>query len=318
MRRETIETQLHFASPALKRKLKDLKISSPKVAKKDCQLEKKLSNDKLKVCNDSNIIKESQTINVNTSNSSIEITSIKSLKNNNEGTKPLEQISIQSMPIQQEFHNELIKRFEKKHKKIDEMKTLLKGSFNYRREYFKKSQKLFLELLEEFIYFKESFLLEYEFELILKKSISQVNNEVKEIFKKLWKYHEIEAKDELSGYAKIVTIVEKDIRKKNVKQESLIYTGKNLKDNHISAPRLHLISENISIVFKDVVLYEIKNKTFENAISMLFSFYFIFDMKYPIVFSQILGLLHKILFRFEEMSIEENVNVCKINSYLSS
>ena len=222
------------------------------------------------------------------------------------------------MPIQQEFHNELIKRFEKKHKKIDEMKTLLKGSFNYRREYFKKSQKLFLELLEEFIYFKESFLLEYEFELILKKSISQVNNEVKEIFKKLWKYHEIEAKDELSGYAKIVTIVEKDIRKKNVKQESLIYTGKNLKDNHISAPRLHLISENISIVFKDVVLYEIKNKTFENAISMLFSFYFIFDMKYPIVFSQILGLLHKILFRFEEMSIEENVNVCKINSYLSS
>ena len=49
-------------SPALKRKLKDLKISSPKVAKKDCQLEKKLSNDKLKVCNDSNIIKESQTI----------------------------------------------------------------------------------------------------------------------------------------------------------------------------------------------------------------------------------------------------------------
>ena len=313
-------------SPALKRKSIVECTSSPKQLRKNDQKKSILclrstkskqtncKDDENKI--DENKIDENIKENFNisnktnkevTSNSFIQITKIKTVS---EGF-------LQSLSIQKDFHKELSIRFVKKNKNLTQMKGLLKDSFNYRRNYMKNTQDLFLHLIEEFPYFKEPVLLQCEFEMILEKKINIITTEIEGIMKKLWQYYQITAKDEVSGYVNIISKLEKDLRSKKIKQESLIFTGKNLTDNKIEAPRLYIYLNRLCIVYKQEVLCEIEENIFERAISLLFSFYFIFDIKYPLVFVQILGFFHKIIFPFEEISLEENENFCKITKFLN-
>ena len=225
--------------------------------------------------------------------------------------------SVHSSEIQQEFHAELIRLYNKKFKDIQQLKTLLKESYSFRRNLINNGQNSFLEMLQEFPYFKEVSFCELEFAIVTNIQIEVVCNEIEKTMKKLWSFYQITSKDKVNGFVSIIKKLESDVKAKK-KQESIIYIGKRLDANNIAAPRIHFNNNKLAIVFQEVHLCDIEECIFEHSVALLFAYYFIFDLKYPEVFTQILGFFHEILFSFEEVQFVKTDTVTALSKYLIS
>ena len=220
--------------------------------------------------------------------------------------------------MQREFHEELKKQHSKKSSDINKMKKLLFQSYSYRRKTITSASKMFNELLEEFPYFDQNLLREDEFSTILEKKVSLVSNEIAMILNSLWSYYSISSKDMLNGSIDVIKRLEKDIKVKNIKMESIIYDAKRLDSNQIAAPRIFFQSKKFSIVYENIILFTDQFANFESVLTALFSFYFIYDLKYPEVFSQVLGLLNSKIFPFEDVVFNKSVKVEPILAFLKA
>ena len=197
------------------------------------------------------------------------------------------------------------------------MKQLLFQSYSFRRKSIMGNSKLFVDLLTEFPYFEQQALREDEFSTIVEMKVAKVVENIGKIIKQLWSYYGINSNNVILGSIEVIKRLEKDTKVKNKKTESLFFSGKNLDLNQVAAPRIFVQQNNFSVVYETTVLSKIENDlNFESIMMNLYSYYFIYDLKYPEVFSQVLNLFHSILFPFEECNFDKNTNMLKIIDYL--
>ena len=219
--------------------------------------------------------------------------------------------------MQEDFHQELVRLFNANSKDISSMKQLLFQSYSFRRDSIKKNSTIFSELLSDFPYFQLDELREEEFSSIIEMKTTKVADKIVKIMNNLWAYYSTSSNDVTSGSIDIVKRLEKEIKVKHKKAETIFYTGKDLDLNLISAPRIFIQSKKMSIVYKSTILFNIYDSPkFEDVMCILFSFYFIFDLQYPDVFAQILSIFHLLLFPFEECKYEKTPAILKIIDYL--
>ena len=81
-----------------------------------------------------------------------------------------------------------------------------------------------------------------------------------------------------------------------------------LSDNMVIAPRLYYKSGHLYVIHEIKILQEFDS--FIDAMVYLYGLYFVFDLKYPECFKQVLGIFHEFLFKNCQ-----NVNVNRSVSY---
>ena len=146
-------------------------------------------------------------------------------------------------------------------------------SYSFRRDSIKKNSTIFSELLSDFPYFQLDELREEEFSSIIEMKTTKVADKIVKIMNNLWAYYSTSSNDVTSGSIDIVKRLEKEIKVKHKKAETIFYTGKDLDLNLISAPRIFIQSKKMSIVYKSTILFNIYDSPkFEDVMCILFSF----------------------------------------------
>jgi hypothetical protein len=89
-----------------------------------------------------------------------------------------------------------------------------------------------------------------------------------------------------------------------------------LVDNHVCAPRLYLNKGYLYVVVSNEIISEFDS--FIDAFYYLFGLYFVYDLKYPECFSQIMGFFHEFIFQgFVNADVQRNTGYMNIVSLIN-
>ena len=85
--------------------------------------------------------------------------------------------------------------------------------------------------------------------------------------------------------------------------------------NDVMSPRLYFSNGRLCVIYQIKTLIEFDS--FVDALVYLFAIHFCFDLEYPDVFKQVLGLFHHFLLQeFNNIDLKRNVGFISISSIL--
>lgn len=210
----------------------------------------------------------------------------------------------------------------KKNIEAQEMLIWIELSHSYRRDHIQKSSDLFLNLFCDFKYLSDIKCLLTEFSLIIKSPIDELKGLIRKIMLILFKQFNVKAKSELEGFIKCIQAAEKEIKVKGCQSILLIEkNGTEIQSNTVEAPRIYINNDEIQIIFFDkcssISLLKETCNCIIDALVILYSFYFSFDINYPECFKQILVLFHSFLFKnFKNGFNQETNNYIQLRSII--
>lgn len=107
---------------------------------------------------------------------------------------------------------------------------------------------------------------------------------------------EITLNVKLNGFIKVIEKLEKKIKIQESIGLVLNETDGNkcLDDNIIMSPLMYFKNGNLSVIYAGCILNNLDS--FFDALCYLFGIYFCFDLTYPNIFKQLMGLFHQVLF----------------------
>ena len=116
---------------------------------------------------------------------------------------------------------------------------------------------------------------------------------------------------------KCFQILEKKMKIKNSSNLVLVESQEeHLSDNMVIAPRLYYKSGHLYVIHEIKILQEFDSII--DAMVYLYGLYFVFDLKYPECFKQVLGIFHEFLFKsFQNVNVNRSVSYQHVVSLLN-